>query len=122
MATEVDQNDLVEEKLTIKNEPTTEDEAVIKNKPTTKNEPDIKNEINIKNEPDVTDEPTNEEEEQVEQTNQNKEEITDEYHYTQSGEYTCEMFKVVVQNLPSKVSYGVSDWCIVLYFLSLFFN
>ena len=116
MATEVDQNDLVEDNLTIKNQPTTEDESVIKNEPTTKHEPDTKNES------DITNEPTNGEDEHAEQTNQNKEEITDEYHYTQSGEYTCEMFKVVVQNLPSKVSYGVSDWCIVLYFLSLFFN
>ena len=33
--------------------------------------------------------------------------ITDEYHYTKSGEYTSEMFKVVVQNIPARVTYGV---------------
>ena len=44
-------------------------------------------------------------------------EITDEYHYTQSGEYTSEMFKVVVQNIPGKVSYGVS----ILFYLYLLF-
>ena len=64
-----------------------------------------------------TDKPANQDEEIVDLTNQSKEEpttnqndvITDEYHYTQSGEYTSEMFKVVVQNIPGKVSYGVSN-------------
>lgn len=36
--------------------------------------------------------------------------LTDEYHYVKSGEYTSEMFKVVVQNIPSKITYGV---CII---------
>lgn len=35
------------------------------------------------------------------------EDLTDEYHYVKSGQYTSEMFKVVVQNIPGKVTYGV---------------
>ena len=51
-------------------------------------------------------------------TNQIKEETTstneahnttDEYLYTKTGEYTSEMFKVVIQNIPSKVTYGVRE-------------
>ena len=56
----------------------------------------------------------------VKKEGQNKEEITDEYHYTHSGEYTCEMFKVVVQNLPTKVSYGVSNYIILFISLKIF--
>ncbi|XP_057295693.1 tRNA (uracil-5-)-methyltransferase homolog A-like isoform X2 [Hydractinia symbiolongicarpus] len=41
-----------------------------------------------------------------EQSNTNAEKLLDEYHYVKSGEYTSEMFKVVVQNLPQRISYG----------------
>jgi len=33
-------------------------------------------------------------------------ELTDEYHYLKSGEYTSEIYKVIVKNLPGKLSYG----------------
>lgn len=43
-----------------------------------------------------------------EEQSNNAEKLLDEYHYVKSGEYTSEMFKVVVQNLPQRISYGVS--------------
>lgn len=32
--------------------------------------------------------------------------LTDEYHYTKTGEYTSELFKVSVNNIPPRISYG----------------
>ena len=34
--------------------------------------------------------------------------LTDEYHYLKTGEYTSEIYKVVVRNIPRGISYGVS--------------
>ena len=34
--------------------------------------------------------------------------LTDEYHYLKTGEYTSEIYKVVVRNIPQGISYGVS--------------
>jgi len=47
---------------------------------------------------------------QLKETNDSANHITDEYHYTKSGEYTSEMFKVVVQNIPKRVTYGVRKY------------
>jgi len=48
---------------------------------------------------------TNQVKEETASTNE-AQNTTDEYLYTKTGEYTSEMFKVVVQNIPSKVTYG----------------
>uniref|UniRef100_T2M9Y8 tRNA (uracil(54)-C(5))-methyltransferase n=1 Tax=Hydra vulgaris TaxID=6087 RepID=T2M9Y8_HYDVU len=44
--------------------------------------------------------------EEKKESNLNLDELTDEYHYLKSGEYTSEIFKVVVHNIPDKISFG----------------
>ena len=39
--------------------------------------------------------------------------LTDEYHYLKTGEYTSEIYKVVVRNIPRGISYGVSFYKIL---------
>ena len=36
--------------------------------------------------------------------------LTDEYHYLKTGEYTTEIYKVVVKNVPGKLTYGVRNF------------
>ena len=48
--------------------------------------------------------------------------LTDEYHYLKSGEYTSEIFKVVVHNIPKLISFGVSIYIFICVSVSVCFR
>lgn len=39
---------------------------------------------------------------------EDEEKTSDEYHYLNKGEFSSENFKVLVKNIPKRVTYGVS--------------